>query len=54
MLLIKNQEYWSPWAERDPNMKRTYTGIDGEIGFVSAWKSDHKQVGSGEQQLKSF
>ena len=54
VLLIKNQEYWSPWAERDPNMKRTYTGTDGEIGFVSAWESDHKQVGSGEQELKSF
>lgn len=54
VLLIKNQEHWSPWAERDPNMKRTYTGTDGKIGFISAWESNHNQVGSGEQELKGF
>jgi hypothetical protein len=54
VLLIKNQDNWSPWAERDSNMKKTHTGIDGEIGFISAWESDHKQVGSGEQELIGF
>jgi len=48
---LKNQEDWSPWAERDPNMKKTFTGVDGEVGFVSAWESDHKQVGVGEQEI---
>ncbi|NNC70717.1 MAG: SRPBCC family protein [Flavobacteriaceae bacterium] len=48
---IKNQDHWSPWQERDPDMKKTSTGTDGEVGFISAWESDHKQVGSGEQEL---
>ena len=48
---LKNQEDWSPWAERDPNMKKTFTGTDGEVGFISAWESDHKQVGTGEQEV---
>ncbi len=48
---IKNHDNWSPWFERDPNMKKTFTGTDGELGFISAWKSDHKQVGSGEQEI---
>ncbi len=49
--LIKNQDKWSPWAEKDPDMKKNYTGTDGEIGFVSAWDSDHKHVGAGEQEI---
>ncbi|SDX49129.1 Polyketide cyclase / dehydrase and lipid transport [Lutibacter oricola] len=48
--LIKNQDNWSPWAEKDPNMKKTFTGTDGEIGFVSAWVGN-KDVGEGEQEL---
>tara|TARA_R110002073_G_scaffold72537_1_gene177483 strand:- start:476503 stop:477030 length:528 start_codon:yes stop_codon:yes gene_type:complete len=51
---LKNQDNWSPWAERDPNMKKTVAGTDGEIGFISAWESDHKQVGSGEQEITSI
>ena len=49
--LMKNQDHWSPWQERDPDMKKTFTGTDGEVGFISAWESDHKQVGSGEQEI---
>ena len=48
---LKNQDHWSPWQERDPEMKKTFTGSDGEVGFISAWESDHKQVGSGEQEI---
>jgi len=51
---FNNHDQWSPWFERDPKMKKTLTGTDGEVGFVSAWESDHKQVGSGEQEIKSF
>ncbi len=49
--LMKNQDHWSPWQERDPDMKKTFTGNDGEVGFISAWESEHKQVGSGEQEI---
>lgn len=49
---IKKQDDWSPWQQRDPDMKRKFTGEDGTVGFVSWWDSEHKQVGSGEQEIK--
>lgn len=51
---VKNQDFWGPWNQRDPNMKKTYTGEDGTVGFISAWESDHKQVGSGEQEITNL
>ncbi|MEZ4802505.1 MAG: SRPBCC family protein [Gelidibacter sp.] len=47
---IKNQDYWSPWKKKDPNMKQTTVGVDGEIGFINKWEGN-KEVGSGEQEL---
>ena len=44
-------EKWSPWSERDPNMKRTLTGTDGEVGAKQAWVSDVKNVGEGSQTI---
>ena len=35
----------------DPNVKLTYTGTDGTVGFKAAWKSDVKDVGVGEQEI---
>jgi len=52
--LMKNQDHWSPWKKRDPGMKQTFTGEDGNVGFISHWDSDHKQVGSGEQEILSL
>lgn len=37
--LMKNQDHWSPWKKRDPDMKQTYTGEDGTIGFIAHWDS---------------
>lgn len=48
---LKNQDEWSPWFEKDPHMKKTYTGDDGTVGFISAWDSEHKHVGAGEQEI---
>ena len=48
--LIKNQNEWSPWKQKDPNMQQSYEGTDGEVGFVSKWKGN-KQVGEGEQEI---
>ena len=50
---LKNQDNWSPWAAKDPNMKKTFTGNDGEVGCVSAWEGN-KDVGSGEQELMNI
>ncbi|RMA64618.1 SRPBCC family protein [Ulvibacter antarcticus] len=48
---VKNQDLWSPWKKRDPKMVQTQTGVDGTVGSINSWKSDHKQVGEGEQEL---
>src|SRR5579871_2724395 len=49
--LIKNQSNYSKWQMMDPNVEMQYKGIDGTTGFSSAWKSNNKQVGQGEQTI---
>ncbi|MES2773123.1 MAG: SRPBCC family protein [Bacteroidota bacterium] len=51
MKLIRNQEYYSVWVMKDPNIKLTYTGIDGAVGFIAAWESNDKNVGVGAQEI---
>jgi hypothetical protein len=36
----------------DPNARKTFKGTDATVGFVSAWDSDNKHVGKGEQEIK--
>ncbi len=48
---LKNQNKFSVWAQMDPEMEKSYKGIDGEVGFVSSWKSKNKQVGVGSQTI---
>ena len=47
---LKNQDHWSPWSRKDPDMKKVYEGVDGTVGFVSKWDGN-KEVGSGEQEI---
>jgi hypothetical protein len=49
--LLKNQENFSVWANKDPEMKKEFRGTDGTVGFVSAWESKNKDVGKGEQEI---
>jgi len=49
--LIKNQEKYSVWVMKDPNIKVVYTGTDGTVGFISSWTSDDKNVGIGAQEI---
>ena len=49
--LLKNQDSFSSWSLKDPNMTKSYKGVDGEKGFVSAWNSDDPDVGVGEQEI---
>lgn len=51
--MIKNQNEWSPWKKRDPDMKQEFFGEDGTVGFISSWEGN-KQVGSGEQEIKGI
>lgn len=48
---LKNQNNFSKWALTDPNMEKTYQGVDGTVGFISAWSSENEEVGSGEQEI---
>ena len=49
--MLKNQDYFSKWAQMDPDMKKSYRGVDGEVGFVAAWDSQNPDVGTGEQEI---
>jgi hypothetical protein len=51
---LKNQDNYSKWASIDPEMKKTFTGTDGTVGFVSRWESTNEEVGVGEQEIKGI
>jgi hypothetical protein len=48
---LRNQNNFSKWANMDPAMRKEFRGTDGTVGFVSAWDSDDKNVGKGEQEI---
>ena len=52
--LIRNQEKYSVWVMRDPNVNIIYTGIDGTVGFKSSWTSNDKNVGVDEQEINKL
>lgn len=41
---------WSPWAEMDPDMDKSYSGTAGEVGSHYAW-SGNRKVGQGEMTI---
>src|ERR1044072_5204392 len=52
---IKNQDNFSTWNMMDPDMKKEYSGTDGQVGFVYKWDSNkEKNVGAGEQEIKAI
>src|SRR6201987_1004359 len=51
--LISNFHHWanwSPWENRDPAMKRTFSGSESGNGAVYAWDGN-KNVGSGRMEI---
>lgn len=52
--MLKNQEQYSVWVMKDPDIKLVYTGTDGTVGATSAWQSNDKGVGIGEQEIKKI
>jgi len=44
-------DQWSPWNSKDPDMERSLTGADGEVGAKQSWVSDKKDVGEGSQTI---
>lgn len=41
---------WSPWTEKDPNMKNTYEGTPATVGHLYTW-SGNKEVGEGSMRI---
>lgn len=44
-------DQWSPWNSKDPDMARSLTGVDGEVGAKQSWVSEKKDVGEGSQTI---
>jgi hypothetical protein len=51
---LTNQDNFSVWAAIDPQMLKSYRGIDGTVGFVSSWHSENPDVGTGEQEIMAI
>ncbi|MBY8962375.1 SRPBCC family protein [Flavobacterium sp. D11R37] len=47
---IKNQDNYSVWNQKDPAMKKDYTGTDGSAGFKYHWNGND-DVGEGIQEI---
>lgn len=47
---LRKWERWSPWAQMDPNMEKTYSGPDAGTGASHAWKGNRK-VGQGRMTI---
>ncbi|MGB9170334.1 MAG: SRPBCC family protein [Bradyrhizobium sp.] len=41
---------WSPWENRDPAMKRSYSGAESGKGAVYAWDGN-RNIGSGRMEI---
>jgi hypothetical protein len=47
-------EKWSPWTEKDPNMKINFSGEPGKPGNSMAWESEVKDVGKGSMTFNGI
>lgn len=46
---VKNQDHFGKWQLMDPDMKKSYEGEDGTVGFVYKW--DSKVLDKGSQKI---
>lgn len=49
---LQGWDDWSPWAEMDPNMNKTYNGEQGAVGSSYHWTGNRK-VGEGQMTIKA-
>jgi uncharacterized protein YndB with AHSA1/START domain len=47
---FKQWAAWSPWEEKDPSMKRTFSGAANGKGAVYGWEGN-KNVGTGRMEI---
>lgn len=48
---LKNQDHYGTWNKMDPEMKKSYEGTDGTVGFAYSWDSEKFMVGKGKQVI---
>ncbi|WP_170761139.1 SRPBCC family protein [Ruegeria lacuscaerulensis] len=48
---MQETEKWSPWLARDPETKLSYSGPEAGVGNTLRWSSEHREVGSGTQEI---
>jgi uncharacterized protein YndB with AHSA1/START domain len=49
---LKGQRQWSTWEQKDPNMKRTYSGPEKGVGAIYEWDGN-REIGAGRQEITS-
>ncbi|HKJ17312.1 MAG TPA: GyrI-like domain-containing protein [Xanthomonadales bacterium] len=42
---------WSPWSEKDPDARYSYSGAERGVGARMNWSGDPRQVGTGWQEI---
>ncbi len=48
---LRRYQEWSPWADRDPDIKMTYSGPAEGRGAKAEWESQVGSVGTGSVQI---
>lgn len=51
---FKRFQEWSPWAQRDPNTKYSFSGPATGVGSKMVWASEQDDVGSGTQEVTKY
>lgn len=49
---VKNQDNFGVWQLSDPDLKKSYEGTDGTVGFKYSW--DGKKLGKGTQTITAI
>ncbi|MBC7885678.1 MAG: SRPBCC family protein [Saprospiraceae bacterium] len=52
--ILRNQDEYSSWVLRDPNLKPEIVGEDGTVGAIQKWNSKDDNVGEGEQEITAL
>lgn len=51
--MLKNQEKFNKYAQKDPNRNWEYSGTDGTAGFIISWKGN-KEAGEGAKEIMNI
>lgn len=52
--LLRNQNEYSYYNRKDPNTVKSYSGTDGQVGFIYTWSSKINSIGSGTQTISQI